>query len=166
MNAAAKRERHVKRLRLLHRFLSQVTAEVFKGTPIEAGYKRLSPTPNEFPNFIKRVISIDLKPHDFGAARLKATKVPMFFIHCDADGVRLDYIAETFRLKGGESHGEPGAGLGLDVGHFARHNSRHTDGPHVNYRPDGERLSRCQAAKAITVFELIFGWFVFNISTK
>jgi pimeloyl-ACP methyl ester carboxylesterase len=86
--------------------LPNLTAEVFKGTPIEADYKRLSPTPNEFPNFIKRVLSVDLKPHDFGADKLKATKAPMFFIHGDADGVRLDYIAEAFRLKGGEVHGD------------------------------------------------------------
>jgi pimeloyl-ACP methyl ester carboxylesterase len=83
-----------------------ITAEVFKGTPIEADYKRLSPTPNEFPNFVKRVLSVDLKPHDFGADKLKATKAPIFFIHGDADGVRLDYIAEAFRLKGGEVHGD------------------------------------------------------------
>ena len=74
-----------------------LTAEVFKGTPMEADYKRLSPTPNEFPNFVKRVLSVDLKPHDFGADKLKATKAPMFFIYGDADGVRLDYIAEAFR---------------------------------------------------------------------
>jgi pimeloyl-ACP methyl ester carboxylesterase len=86
--------------------LPHLTAEAFKGTPIEADYKRLSPTPNEFPNFVKRVISVDLKPHDFGADKLKATKAPMFFIHGDADGVRLDYIAETYRLKGGEVHGD------------------------------------------------------------
>ena len=85
-----------------------LTAEAFKGTPIEADYKRLSPTPNEFPNFVKRVLSVDLKPHDFGADKLKATKAPMFFIHGDADGVRLDYIAEAFRLKGGEVHGDMG----------------------------------------------------------
>jgi len=83
-----------------------LTAEAFKGTLIEADYKRLSPTPNEFPNFVKRVLSVDLKPHDFGADKLKATKAPMFFIHGDADGVRLDYIAEAFRLKGGEVHGD------------------------------------------------------------
>jgi len=83
-----------------------LTAEAFKGTLIEADYKRLSPTPNEFPNFVKRVLSVDLKPHDFGADKLKATKAPMFFIHGDADGVRLDYIAEAFRLKGGEVFGD------------------------------------------------------------
>ena len=83
-----------------------LTAEAFKGTLIEADYKRLSPTPNEFPNFVKRVLSVDLKPHDFGANKLKATKAPMFFIYGDADGGRLDYIAEAFRLKGGEVHGD------------------------------------------------------------
>jgi pimeloyl-ACP methyl ester carboxylesterase len=83
-----------------------ITAEAFKDTPIEADYKRLSPTPNEFPNFVKRVLSVDVKPHDFGADKLKATKAPIFFIYGDADGVRLDYIAEAFRLKGGEVHGD------------------------------------------------------------
>src|SRR5262245_3580700 len=32
----------------------QLTAEALKGSPIETEYKRLSPTPNEFPNFVKR----------------------------------------------------------------------------------------------------------------
>jgi len=71
----------------------KLTAEAFKGSPIEADYKRLSPTPNEFPNFVKRAISMDLKPYDFGAEKLKATSAPMFFIHGDADGVRLEHIA-------------------------------------------------------------------------
>jgi pimeloyl-ACP methyl ester carboxylesterase len=83
-----------------------ITAEAFKGSPIEAEYKKLSPTPNEFPAFVKRVISMDLKPYDFGAEKLKATPAPMFFIHGDADGVRLDHIAEMFRLKGSEIMGD------------------------------------------------------------
>jgi pimeloyl-ACP methyl ester carboxylesterase len=32
--------------------LPKLTAEVFKGSPIEAEYKKLSPTPNEFPEFV------------------------------------------------------------------------------------------------------------------
>ena len=115
-----------------------LTAEAFKGTPIEADYKRLSPTPNEFPNFVKRVLSVDLKPHDFGADKLKATKAPMFFIHGDADGVRLDYIAEAFRLKGGEVHGDmrPRSASRLailpDTTHVTLLNRRQTIVPMVN----------------------------------
>ena len=84
----------------------RLTAETFKGSPIETEYKKLSPTPDEFPNFVKRVVAMALKPYDFGADKLKATKAPMFFIHGDADGVRLEHIAEMFRLKGGEIHGD------------------------------------------------------------
>lgn len=83
-----------------------LTADMFTGSPIEADYKRLSPTPDEFPTFVRRVIAMDLKPYDFGADRLAATAAPFFFIHGDADGVRLDHIAEMFRLKGDEIMGD------------------------------------------------------------
>jgi pimeloyl-ACP methyl ester carboxylesterase len=86
----------------------KLTAEMFKGSPIETEFKKLSPTPDEFPNFVKHVISVDLKPYDFGADKLKATKAPMFFIHGDADGVRLDHISEMFSLKGGGISGDLG----------------------------------------------------------
>jgi pimeloyl-ACP methyl ester carboxylesterase len=86
--------------------LPKLTAEVFKGSPIETEYKRLSPTPNGFPDFVKHVIAMASKPSDLGADKLKATQAPMFFIHGDADGIRLEHIAEMFRLKGGETHGD------------------------------------------------------------
>src|SRR5882672_1088759 len=80
--------------------------EMFKGTPAEAGYKKLSPTPDKFPDFVNHVKELALRPYDFGADKLKAAKAPMFFIHGDADGVRLDHIAEMYRLKGGDLHGD------------------------------------------------------------
>src|SRR5216684_2716341 len=83
-------------------FWPTFTWEIFKGSPIESEYKKLSPTPNDFPKFVKRVIAMILKPYDFGADKLRATKAPMFFIHGDADSVRLEHISEMFRLKGGE----------------------------------------------------------------
>jgi pimeloyl-ACP methyl ester carboxylesterase len=84
----------------------QLTAEALKGSPIESEYKKLSPTPGEFSRFVKRVIAMDLKRYDFGADRLRGTRAPMLFIHGDADGVRLEHIAEMFRLKGGEVFGD------------------------------------------------------------
>jgi pimeloyl-ACP methyl ester carboxylesterase len=63
--------------------LSNLTAEAFKGSPMEAEYKKLSPTPNEFPVFVKHVVALASKPYDFGADNLKATKAPFFFIHGD-----------------------------------------------------------------------------------
>ena len=84
----------------------QLTAVALQGSPIETEYKKLSPTPNEFPHFVERVIAMDLKPYDFGADKLKATKAPMFFIQGDADGVQLEHISEMFRLKGDEIFGD------------------------------------------------------------
>ena len=87
--------------------LANLTWELFKGSPMEADYKKLSPTPDKFPDFVNHIKATAIKPYDFGADKLKATKAPMFFIHGDADGVRLDHIAEMYRLKGGgEIHGD------------------------------------------------------------
>ncbi len=86
--------------------IPKLTADAFKDTPIEAEYKKLSPTPDDFPKFVKRMIATASKGHDMGADKLKATTAPMFFIHGDADGVRLEHVAEMFRLKGGEVHGD------------------------------------------------------------
>lgn len=85
-----------------------ITAEAFKGTPFESEYKKLSPTPDQFDAFVKCVISIDTKPYNFGAEKLKATKAPMLFIHGDADGVKLTHIIEMFQLKGGGAFGDLG----------------------------------------------------------
>ncbi len=88
--------------------ISKLTADDFKGSPIEAEYKKLSPTPDYFPKFVQHIVATASKSYDFGADNLKATKAPMFFIHGDADGVRLAHVAEMFRLKGGETHGDMG----------------------------------------------------------
>ncbi len=88
--------------------IQQITAELFKGTSIESEYKRLSPTPDQFPRFVERMVAADAKGKDLTAAELQATTAPMFFIHGDADGIRLEHVAEMFRLKGGGTHGDLG----------------------------------------------------------
>ena len=84
----------------------KLTPEAFKGSPIEIEYKKLSPTPDKFADLVNHIKAMASRPFDFGADKLKATKAPMFFIHGDADGVRLEHIAEMFRLKGDEIYGD------------------------------------------------------------
>jgi pimeloyl-ACP methyl ester carboxylesterase len=84
----------------------KLTPEAFKDSPIEIEYKKLSPTPDKFADLVNHIKAMASTPFDFGADKLRATKAPMFFIHGDADGVRLEHIAEMFRLKGGEVHGD------------------------------------------------------------
>ena len=86
--------------------IRRLTADDFKGSPIEAEYKKLSPTPDDFSKFVQRIVATASKGYDFGADNLKATTAPMFFIFGDADGVRLAHVAEVFRLKGGEIPGD------------------------------------------------------------
>lgn len=86
--------------------VSTLTPEVFKGSPLEAEYKRLSPTPDQFAKFVERMVAADSKESDLSADQLQSTTAPMFFIHGDADGIRLQHVAEMFRLKGGEIYGD------------------------------------------------------------
>jgi pimeloyl-ACP methyl ester carboxylesterase len=83
-----------------------MNAAVFKNSPFEDEYRKLSPTPDAFPTFVDRVIRAIRTPYDFGNDRLQATAAPFFFVHGDADGTRLDHIAEMFRMKGGDTHGD------------------------------------------------------------
>ena len=86
--------------------MPKITAEAFKGSPLETEYKNLSPTPDKFADFVNHLKAAAVKPYDFGADKLKATKAPMFFIDGDADGVRIDHISEMFSLKGGGMSGD------------------------------------------------------------
>ncbi|HPF39397.1 MAG TPA: alpha/beta fold hydrolase [Phycisphaerae bacterium] len=86
--------------------ISKLSAEDFKGSPIEVEYRKLSPTPDDFPNFVRRLLASNSKGDDLDADQLKNTPAPMFFIFGDADGIRLEHVAEMFRLKGGHVHGD------------------------------------------------------------
>ena len=86
--------------------ISKLSADVFKGSPIEDEYKKLSPTPDDFPKFVQKMVASASKGRELSADELKATTAPMFFIFGDADGIRLEHVAEMFQLKGGGVHGD------------------------------------------------------------
>jgi pimeloyl-ACP methyl ester carboxylesterase len=88
-------------------FWPNFSLEMMKGTPAETEREKLNPVPGSFPAFFSHIKAAAMRPYDFGAEKLKATKAPIFFIHGDADGVRIDHIAEMYRLKGGGNiHGD------------------------------------------------------------
>src|SRR5262245_6315837 len=72
--------------------LSNLSPEVFSGSPIEVEYKKLSPTPDDFPKFVKHMLAASAEGHDLDADKLKDTPAPMFFIFGDADGIRLEHV--------------------------------------------------------------------------
>ena len=131
----------------------KLTPEAFKGSPIEIEYKKLSPTPDKFADLVNHIKAMASRPFDFGADKLKATKAPMFFIHGDADGVRLDHIAEMYRLKGGEVFGdlrprsESRLAILPDTTHVTLMNRRQTIVPMVNDFLDAKPKSNEQISR-------------------
>ena len=109
----------------------KLTAEAFKGSPIEAEYKKLSPTPDEFPNFVKRVIAIGSE-----AARLRRRQAQG---HQGADVFhprrRRRRAARAHRgnvpPEGRRGPRRHAAALRIEIGHLARHDTRHADAPHA-----------------------------------
>ena len=87
-------------------FWPNFSLEMMKGTPAETEREKLNPVKGSFPDFFAHIKAAAMRPYDFGADNIKATRAPFFFIHGDADGVRLAHVAEMFRLKGGEIHGD------------------------------------------------------------
>ncbi|HEV8082096.1 MAG TPA: alpha/beta hydrolase [Chitinophagaceae bacterium] len=95
------------------------TADMFKGTPIQKQYDSLGNDPAHFPEFVKKVMSIDLKPYDW-SKDVKNIKAPIFMAIGDADGVRYEHALELFRAKGGgkmgDLHGLPKSRLAIIPG--------------------------------------------------
>jgi pimeloyl-ACP methyl ester carboxylesterase len=93
-----------------------INADMFKGSPIEKQYDSLGNDPGHFPEFVKRVISMDLKPYDW-SEDVKNIKAPMFMAIGDADGIRYEHALELFRAKGGgkmgDIHGLPQSRLAI-----------------------------------------------------
>jgi hypothetical protein len=96
-----------------------MSAEAFKGTPIEREYSRFGNETADFPAFIKKVIGIDLKPYDW-SKEAHAITAPMFIVMGDVDGVRYEHTLELFRAKGGgkmgDIHGLPRSRLAVVPG--------------------------------------------------
>jgi pimeloyl-ACP methyl ester carboxylesterase len=93
-----------------------MNADTFKGTPIEKAYLEFGNDAARFPEFVKKVISIDLKKYDW-SKEVKGLKAPVFIVIGDVDGVRYEHALELFRALGGgkmgDIHGLPKSRLAI-----------------------------------------------------
>lgn len=98
---------------------STMNADMLKGSSIEKQYNSLGNDPAQFPEFIKKVISIDLKPYDW-SMDVENIQAPIFMAIGDADGIQYEHILELFRAKGGgkmgDIHGLPKSRLAIIPG--------------------------------------------------
>lgn len=98
---------------------STFTPEMFKGSAVQKQYDSLGNDPARFPEFVRKVISIDLKPYDW-TKDVMNIKVPIFMAIGDADGVRYEHALKLFQTKGGgkmgDIHGLPKSRLAIVPG--------------------------------------------------
>lgn len=81
--------------------IAKMTPEMFAGTPMETEYKRLSPTPDAFPDLVAAIKHIDGTPFAYGDAQLRAIPGKTMVVLGDADGMTLEHAIKLFKLRGG-----------------------------------------------------------------
>lgn len=82
-----------------------INADMFKGSIIQKQYDSLGNDPKHFDEFVKKVMSMDLKFYDW-SKEVKKIQAPIFMAIGDADGVRYEHAIELFRAKGGGKMGD------------------------------------------------------------
>jgi pimeloyl-ACP methyl ester carboxylesterase len=91
--------------------MARITPEVFAGSPLEAEYKRLSPTPNAFPVLVGQIREQEAANYDQSDEAIRAIKDKTMIIVGDADGVQLDHALKVFKLRGGGDRGAAAQGF-------------------------------------------------------
>src|SRR5258706_171439 len=81
--------------------LQKATPAAFAGSPLEAAYKRLSPTPNAFPVLVGKLRALDLSNYDLSDDAIRKFGDKTMIVAGDADGVDLEHAIELFKLRGG-----------------------------------------------------------------
>jgi pimeloyl-ACP methyl ester carboxylesterase len=81
--------------------LEHMTPDTFAGTPLEAEYKRISPTPGAFPVLVEELRALDASNYSTPEEAVRRIDDKTMIIVGDADGVELEHAIELFKLRGG-----------------------------------------------------------------
>ena len=89
----------------------QWTPEMFAGTPLQAEYERLSPTPDAFPTLVEKLRETEERPYGWSEDEVRAMGGETMILIGDADSVELEHAVELFRLRGGGDAGVAASGF-------------------------------------------------------
>ncbi|SHM87542.1 Pimeloyl-ACP methyl ester carboxylesterase [Chitinophaga jiangningensis] len=84
---------------------ASITPDMFRGTAIEKQYDSLGNDPAHFDDYVKKIISMDLKPYNW-TKEVKNIQAPIFLAIGDADGVRYEHALDLYKAKGGGKMGD------------------------------------------------------------
>jgi pimeloyl-ACP methyl ester carboxylesterase len=85
-----------------------ISPEMFAGSPMETEYKKFSPTPDKFPEFVAKLKALDNPPPDWPAKDVAGIQAPVLLVIGDQDIVKPEHAVEMFRLVGGGKPGDMG----------------------------------------------------------
>jgi pimeloyl-ACP methyl ester carboxylesterase len=86
--------------------LPSITPEMFAGSPIEAEYQRLAPSPRDFPVLVEKLKQLDSTPFAWPEDAIRGIAAPTLLIVGDSDIVRLEHAVALFGLRGGGVMGD------------------------------------------------------------
>ena len=89
----------------------RMTPEAFAGSPIQAEYERLSPTPDTFPTLVEEMRVMEGQSYGWSEAEVRAIAAPTMIVLGDTDGVGLEHAANLFKLRGGGDAGVAASGF-------------------------------------------------------
>ena len=81
--------------------ISQITPEVFAGSPMEAAYLAEAPNPDDWPVLIEKLKDLDAREFSWPEDQIRAIAAPTFLIFGDGDVVTPEHAVQMFRLFGG-----------------------------------------------------------------
>jgi pimeloyl-ACP methyl ester carboxylesterase len=81
--------------------LAQATPDTFAGTPLEADYRRMSPTPNAFPALVSELRALDASNYEIPEEAVRRIVEKTMIVLGDADAVEFEHAIKLFRLRGG-----------------------------------------------------------------
>jgi pimeloyl-ACP methyl ester carboxylesterase len=93
--------------------IGSLQPEHLAGTPFEQDYARVAPNPGDWPKLIEKIKDMDADLPEWTADDLRGLGLPAMLVYGDADIVRPEHMAETFRLLGGDMAGLPPARLAV-----------------------------------------------------
>ena len=90
----------------LHGMIPSITPEMFAGSPIEAAYLEVAPSPGDFPTLVQKLKRLDMTPFAWPADDIRGIAAPTLIVVGDSDAIRLEHAVEMFRLLGGGAMGD------------------------------------------------------------
>jgi pimeloyl-ACP methyl ester carboxylesterase len=93
-------------------------SETFEQTPMYQSYKRIAPSPEDWPILVSKLGEMFRKDYDW-SKDVREIKLPALLVFGDADAVRTEHAVQFFELLGGGKQDGAGAGSGMSRARLA-----------------------------------------------